>query len=109
MTTKTHTITITEQARADFARVQDLLIECEAASESPDWSVVERSIEAIQEGMRVLRWSPATGRPAELGAGSSRQLVVPFGGTGFLVLFDVIADRVVVGAVRHLREDDYRR
>jgi plasmid stabilization system protein ParE len=34
--------------------------------------------------------------------------VIPFGTTGYVVLFEVVGDEVVVGAVRHQREDDYR-
>ncbi|MFN9504328.1 MAG: type II toxin-antitoxin system RelE/ParE family toxin, partial [Rubrivivax sp.] len=52
--------------------------------------------------------SPHTCRRAELGNGRSRELVIPFGATGYVVLFEVVGDDVVVGAVRHQREDDYR-
>jgi plasmid stabilization system protein ParE len=34
---------------------------------------------------------------------------VPFGGTGYIVLFEIVDNDVVVGAVRHQREEDYRR
>lgn len=42
------------------------------------------------------------------GNGRSRELVVPFGGTGYIVLFEIIGNNVIVGAVRHQREEDYR-
>jgi plasmid stabilization system protein ParE len=43
-----------------------------------------------------------------LGNGRSRELIVPFGGAGYVVLFEIVGDDVVVGAVRHQREEDYR-
>jgi plasmid stabilization system protein ParE len=47
-------------------------------------------------------------RKAELGNGRSRELIVPFGGSGQVVLFEIHGDDVVVGAVRHQREEDCR-
>jgi plasmid stabilization system protein ParE len=35
-------------------------------------------------------------------------LIVPFGGTGYIVLFEIVGDTVIVGAVRHQRQEDYR-
>jgi hypothetical protein len=34
--------------------------------------------------------------------------VIPFGATGYVVLFEVVGGEVVMGAVRHQRKDDYR-
>ena len=37
-----------------------------------------------------------------------RELVIPFGASGYVALFEIVeSDRVIVGAVRHQREDDY--
>jgi plasmid stabilization system protein ParE len=68
----------------------------------------QRVLDAIGEGMRLLSWSPYTCRKAELGNGRSRELIVPFSGAGYVVLFEIIGEDVVVGAVRHQREEDYR-
>ncbi len=59
--------------------------------------------------MRLLSWSSYSCRKAELGNGRSRELIVPFGDAGHIVLFEIVGDDVVVGAVRHQREEDYRR
>jgi hypothetical protein len=56
----------------------------------------------------VLSWLPYTCRKAELGHGRLRELIVPFGVAGYIVLFEIVDDAVVVGAVRHQREEDYR-
>lgn len=58
--------------------------------------------------MRLLSWSPFTCQKAELGNGRSRELVVPVGSAGDVVLFEFVGHGVVVGAVRYQREEDYR-
>ena len=108
MTTK-YTVTLLQEAVADLRRLEGFAIERELASQTPDWSAPQRALDAIREGMRLLSWSPYSCRRAELGNGRSRELIVPFGSTGYIVLFEIASDVVVVGAVRHQREEDYRR
>jgi plasmid stabilization system protein ParE len=102
------TVTLLPQALADLQRLEDFAIERELASETPDWAAAQRALDALREGMRLLSWSPFSCRRAELGNGRSRELIVPFGATGYIVLFEIVNDEVVVGAVRHQREEDYR-
>ena len=68
----------------------------------------DTGLDAFREGMRLLSWSPYSCRRAELGNGRSRELIIPFGGAGYIILFEVVGDDVLVGAVRHQREEDYR-
>ena len=103
-----YSVTLLEEAVADLQRLEDFAIERELASEAPDWSTPQRALDAISEGMRLLSWSPFTCRKAELGNGRSRELVVPFGSAGYVLLFEIVGNDVVVGAVRHQREEDYR-
>ena len=107
MTTK-YTVTLLPEAVADLRRLEDFAIGREIASETPDWTTPQRALDAIREGMRLLSWSPYSCRKAALGNGRSRELIIPFGGTGYIALFEIVADEVVVGAVRHQREEDYR-
>ena len=103
-----YTVTLLQQAVEDLRRLEDFAIECELASETPDWTSPQRALDAIREGMRLLSWSPYTCRRPELGNGRSCELIVPFGGAGYLALFEIIGNNVIVGAVRHQREEDYR-
>lgn len=103
-----YTVTLLEEAVADLQRLEDFAIVRELASKTPDWMTPQRALDAISEGMRLLSWSPYTCRKAELGNGRSRDLFVPFGGAGYVVLFEIIGDDVVVGAVRDQREEEYR-
>lgn len=107
MTTK-YTVALLQEAVDDLRCLEDFAIKRELASETPDWSTPQRALDAIREGMRLLSWSPYSCRRAELGNGRSRELIVPFGGTGCIVLFEIVHAHVVVGAVRHQREEDYR-
>lgn len=106
--TSVFTVTLLEEAVEDLKRLEDFAIERELASEAPDWTTPQRALDSISEGMRLLAWSPYSCRKAELGNGRSRELIVPFGATGYVVLFEVVGEDVVVGAVRHQREEDYR-
>lgn len=101
-------VTLLPGAVADLQRLEDFAIERELASETPDWSTPQRALDAIREAMRLLTWSPYSCRKAHLGNGRSRELIVPFAGKGYVLLFEIIGDDVVVGAVRHQREEDYR-
>lgn len=103
-----YTVTLLQEAVEDLIRLEDFAIERELSSETPDWTTPQRALDAIREGMRLLAWSPYTCRRAQLGNGRTRELIVPFGATGYIVLFEIVGDSVVVGAVRHQREEDYR-
>lgn len=107
MTTQS-TVTLLPETVEDLQRLEDFAIEHELASEPPDWAAPQRALDALREGMRLLSWSPYSCRRAKLGNGRSRELIVPFGGTGCIVVFEIVSDVVVVGAVRHQREEDYR-
>ncbi len=62
---------------------------------------------ALHAGIATLKSSPFTCRKA----GDSpflRELIVPFGRSGYVALFEIENDSTVtVVAIRHQREDDY--
>jgi plasmid stabilization system protein ParE len=103
-----YTVTLLQEAVEDLQRLEDFAIERELAGETPDWATPQRALDAIREGLRLLSWSPYSCRRAELGNGRSRELIVPFGAAGYIVLFEIVNDGVVIGAVRNQREEDYR-
>ena len=106
--TAVYTVKLLDEAIADLQRLEDFAIERELASEIPDWTTPQGALDAIAHGMRLLSWSPYSCRKADLGNGRSRELIVPFGVAGYTVLFEIVGDDVIVGAVRHQREEDYR-
>ena len=67
-----------------------------------------RANNAIKKAMEVLKEFPFTCRKASPETPFLRELVIPFGASGFVALFDIKdATNVTILAVRHQREDDY--
>lgn len=94
-------------ADADLERLFDFALQRELDSESGDLDVPARAVQAIKDGVAFLRSSPFACRKV----GTSpfvRELVITFGSSGYVALFEIVDDKtVVIGAVRHQREDDY--
>ena len=100
-------VRFTRAAQADLDRLFDFVLERELASETGDLALPELALAAVQAGTATLRSSPFTCRKASDSA-FLRELVIPFGRSGYVALFEIVgADEVVVLAVRHQLEDDY--
>lgn len=100
-------VRLTREAEADLVRLFEFVIEREVQREGGDLKFIERALTAIQAGFATLKSSPFTCRKA----GKSpflRGLLIPFGNSGYVALFDVEDAAVVtVLAVRHQLENDY--
>ena len=104
----TYRVRFARAAQADLDRLFDFVLERELARLSGgDLALAEQALTAIRAGVQTLSSSPFTCRKA----GKSpflRELVIPFGRTGYAALFEVDdAVTVTVLAVRHQLEDDY--
>ena len=78
------------------------------ARDETDWALDERALEAIKNAVRSLELSPFSYRKATPSNPFVRELVIPFGVTGYVALFEIDSDEAVtILAVRHQREDDY--
>jgi plasmid stabilization system protein ParE len=100
-------VRLTRGAEQDLGRLFDFILERELARDGGDLALPEQAMAALRAGIATLRSAPFTCRKA----GRSpflRELVVSFGRTGYVVLFEIEDDtQVTVLAVRHQREDDY--
>ena len=100
-------VRLTREAEADLERLFDFVLERELACAGVDLELAEQAIIAIRAGVATLKNSPFTCRKA----GQSpflRELLIPFGRSGYVALFDIVDPTdVVVSAVRHQLEDDY--
>jgi plasmid stabilization system protein ParE len=101
-------VVLAPEALDDLERLFDFILERESRRPGGgDPALAQRAIDALHAGFKTLESSPFTCRKA----GASpfvRELIVPFGGTGYVALFEIVGDGlVVVGAVRHQRESDY--
>ena len=91
----------TRAARDDLMRLYRFLLEHDAEA-------AVRALDAIRKGADVLRTFPFTCRKAEESTPFLRELIVSFGSSGYVALFEIGDDRTVtILAVRHQREDDY--
>ncbi|MBN6149350.1 type II toxin-antitoxin system RelE/ParE family toxin [Xanthomonas sp. AmX2] len=98
------TVRFTEEAREDISRLYDWLLQ----RAQGDFTVAERTLQAIRDGITVLELAPLSCRKAGLGDPFLRELVIGFGASGYVLLFEVEDSQcVTVVAVRHQREDDY--
>ena len=101
----TYTVLFTREAREDLQRLEDFLVEM--ALVQGDFDLPGRAVQAIRGEMRVLETNPYTCR--KVGSDPrERELIIPFGRSGYVALFEIVSDNeVVVCALRHQREDDY--
>lgn len=99
------------EAAEDLERLFDHLLERELNSATGDLELPARAIEAIRRACEWLTHSPFSCRKAQGHADASpfvRELIISFGKTGYVALFEICEQRrVVIGAVRHQRESDY--
>jgi plasmid stabilization system protein ParE len=73
-----------------------------------DEEAAAHAYEALAKSIAFLERFPFSCRKASGGDPFLRELVVPFGSSGYVVLFRVNdGGTVTIAAIRHQREDDY--
>ncbi len=93
-------VRFTEEAAEDLA-----LLYAFAAENDP---AADRALEMIGKTWEMLEEFPFSCRKAEGTDPFLREVIIPFGATGYLALFEIEGnDLVTVLAVRHQLEDDY--
>ena len=91
----------------DIERLEEYIIERELASDTPDDSCIFRFRDALERAMGILSFAPHTCRRSEEHR-EFRELIVPFGNAGCVVLFAIRNVDVVLLAARDQHEHDYR-
>jgi plasmid stabilization system protein ParE len=100
----TYRVRFTEEAEADLVGLYEFIL----AKDSSDWSLATRALEAIKNGIRGLEFSPFSYRKATSDNPFLRELIIPFGASGYVALFEIDNDQTVtILAVRHQLEEDY--
>lgn len=103
----TYKVRLTKEAQADVDRLFDFVLERELARDGGDLAQAEQALLALRAGFATLRSSPFTCRKAARSP-FLRELIVPFGRSGYVALFEIDdASTVTILAVRHQLEDDY--
>lgn len=100
-------VAFSEAAAQDLEQLFDFALQRELDSETGDLDIPAKAIQSIKDGVAFLETSPFACRKAGTSA-FVRELIVPFGHTGYVLLFEIVdSTTVIIGAVRHQREDDY--
>ena len=99
-------VELSPTAEADLERLFDFLLD--QASTAEDLGRAQAAIEAVRSAVsHRLAITPFSFRKAAQNP-AQRELIIPFGGTGYVALYEAVAvAKVVVLAVRHQREEDY--
>ena len=96
-------VRFTEEARKDLERLYSFLLE-------KDLELAAEAVDAIEQALTVLKKFPFSCRKAAAGRHGPflRELIVPFGSAGYVVLFEISGrGTVTVLAARHQRESDF--
>jgi plasmid stabilization system protein ParE len=99
-------VELSPTAEADLELLFDFLLDQADTTEALDRA--QAAIEAIRATARHrLAITPFSFRKAAQNP-APRDLIIPFGATGYVALYEIISEsKVVVLAVRHQREEDY--
>jgi plasmid stabilization system protein ParE len=103
----TFQVIVEQAAEEDLGRLYDHLLG--RAEYVEDLEIADRALGAIRNAMTSLATTPFIFRKVESGGGAlRRELIVPFGSSGYVVQYEIAGpELVVVLAVRHQREEDY--
>ena len=90
----------TDNAIAGLARVHAFLA-------TLDSGAARQALDAIEAGADMLEQFPNAGRPADGLEPDHRELLIPFGGSGYALFYEVVGDVVFILAVKHQKEAGY--
>ena len=94
-------VRISNAAQDDLERLLDFLAPV-------DYSAALRARAAIERAYAFLSDMPFACRKADDANPFLRELIIPFGGAGYVALFEIEDEHALtILAVRHQREDDY--
>lgn len=95
-------IRFTKVARQDLKRLYGFLVE-------QDIQAASQALQVINKAFELLETFPFTCRKSKADSPFLRELVITFGVSGYVALFEIEEKNIVtILAVRHQREDDYQ-
>ena len=91
----------------DVERLEEHIVERELASNAPDDTSLFRFRDAVERAISILSFAPHTCRRSAQHR-EFRELIIPFGHGGCVVLFAIRELDVLLLAARDQHEHDYR-
>ena len=96
-----HQLLFAEAALRDVERLYRFLVD-------QDVLTAKAALDALDKGWDLLSHFPFSARKADPANPFLRELLIPFGGAGYVALFEITdGTTVTILAVRHQRKDDY--
>lgn len=96
-----HRIQFAESAAADIKRLYRFLAD-------EDLAAADAALHELDKAWELLASFPFSARKADGANPFLRELLIPFGGAGYVALFEIEDNTTItILAVRHQREDDY--
>jgi len=102
-----HRVVPTVAFQEDIESLEEHIIQRELASNTPDDTCLFRCRDAVERAMGILSFAPHSCRRSEEQR-EFRELIIPFGHAGCVVLFAIRDVDVVLLAARDQHEHDYR-
>lgn len=97
----TFAVRYSQGALDDLERLYDYLL-------VRDIELAEKAYQAIAKATEFLENFPFSCRKASADDAFLRELVIPFGSSGYVALFEIEdSETVTILAIRHQREEDY--
>ncbi len=97
----TYRVRLTQEALQDLDRLYEFLLKS-------DLEAAARALVAIERAVAWLAYTPFSCRKAFMQKHARwRELLIPFGHSGCVALFEIDKRTITVTAVRHQREEDY--
>ena len=90
----------TPQATSHVQRLYRFLAEKDAQA-------ARRAVSAIRTGIKILAHQPHIGRPIDDMEPEFREWLIDFGNSGYVILYHVTQEAIVILAVRHQKEAGY--
>lgn len=98
----TFSVRFTAEAQQDIKRLYKFVLERDELG----YETAQKALAAIRAGIDSLKHNPFSCRKTS--SPFLRELVISFGATGYVALFEIEHDQIVtVLAIRHQREEDY--
>jgi plasmid stabilization system protein ParE len=95
------TVRFTPEAEDDMVRLYSFLLR-------ENLDAAEQALAALRKAVDLLKEFPFSCRKALPDNSFLRELLIPFGQSGYVMLFEIESEHsVTVLAIRHQREEDY--
>jgi plasmid stabilization system protein ParE len=70
--------------------------------------LAQNAFDAIITYVENLKKTPKKGRPADMREVEYHELIIPFGSSGYIALYEVVGKIIFIHSIRHQKEAGYK-